>query len=112
MAEIIVNKNTTTALIAGALVGAGVALLFAPQSGRRTRREVRLFAKKVGNKAEAAKLQLQHSIDTIIGDAEEKILDVMNYGKEWTDTKMTELRRALDSFGKTVAGEVDKVKAA
>ncbi len=112
MSDRIVNKNTATALIAGALVGAGVALLFAPHSGRRTRREIRLFAEKVGNKAEAAKLQLQHSIDNIIGDAEDKILDVMNYGTEWTDTKMTELRRALDGVRKTVAGEIGKSKAA
>jgi gas vesicle protein len=112
MAERFVSKNTAAALIAGALVGAGVALLFAPQSGHRTRHDIRLFSEKVGNRAESARIQLQRSIDRIIGDAEGKILDVMNSGKEWTDTQMTEFRRALDSLRKTVAGEIDKVKVA
>jgi gas vesicle protein len=62
-----VNRNTA-ALIAGALLGAGVALLFAPQSGRKTRRDIRQFAEKARNKAEAAQLELRHSIDNIIGD--------------------------------------------
>jgi len=106
MAHKILNRNTATALVAGALVGAGAALLFAPQSGRRTRQDIRLLADKVGNKAGAAKIQLQRSVDHIIGEAEEKILDAMNHGKEWTDTKMTELRRVFDAVRKTVSGEI------
>jgi gas vesicle protein len=106
MANKILNRNTTTALIAGAFVGAGVALLLAPQSGRRTRQDIRLLAEKVGNKAGAAKIQLQRSVDHIIGEAEDKLLDAMNHGKEWTDTKMTELRRVLNTVRKTVSGEI------
>jgi gas vesicle protein len=72
MADEIVNRNTAAALIAGTLLGAVVALLFAPQSGRKTRRDIRQFAEKAGNKAEAARLELQHSIDNIMG-IEEKL---------------------------------------
>ena len=112
MDERIVNRNTAVALLTGALLGAGVALLFAPQSGRRTRKDIRQFAEKVGSRAEAATTQLRRSVDNIIGDAEEKILDVVNYGKEWTDSKASELRQVLDTVRKTVAGEIDKIRAA
>ena len=63
MANTAVNRNTVIAFVAGTLLGAGVALLFAPQSGRKTRRDIRQFAEKAGNKAEAAQLELQHSIE-------------------------------------------------
>jgi gas vesicle protein len=107
-----VNRNTAAALIAGALVGAGVALLFAPQSGRRTRRDIRHFAEKVGNKAEAARLEVQHTIDSIVGDAEETLRDGLARGMSWTDSKIADLRRALDSVRKSIAGEIEKIQAA
>ena len=40
MRDTIVNKNNAAALIVGALLGGGVALLLAPQSGRKTRRDL------------------------------------------------------------------------
>ena len=68
MADEVVNRNTAAALIAGALLGAGIALLFAPQSGRKTRHDIHQFAGKVGNKAEAARRKSQNSIKKFIRD--------------------------------------------
>ena len=111
MADQLVNKNATVALLAGALLGAGIALLFAPQSGRKTRRDIRHFAEKVGSKADAARIEVKHSIDNIIGDAEERLRDGLARGVDWTDSKIAELRQALDSARKTVAGEIDKIQS-
>jgi gas vesicle protein len=109
MADEIVNRNTAAALIAGALLGAGVALLFAPQSGQKTRREIRQFAAKARNKAEAAHLELQHTIDNIIGDVEEKLQEGLTCGVEWTDSKIVDLRRAIEAAGKSISGEIEKI---
>jgi len=111
MANEVVNKNTAAALLVGALLGAGVALLFAPQSGRKTRRDIRQFAEKAGNKAEAARLELQHSIDTIIGDIEEKLQQGLASGMAWTDSKIVDLRRALEAARKSIAGEIEKIQS-
>ncbi len=105
MPDEVVNRNTAAALLAGALLGAGIALLFAPQSGRKTRRDIRQFAEKAGNKAEAARLELQHSIDSIIGDVEEKLQG----GMDWTDSKIVDLRRALEAARKSIGGEIEKI---
>ena len=105
MADEVVNRNTAAALLAGALLGAGVALLLAPQSGRKTRRDIRQFAEKAGSKAEAARLELQHSIDNIIGDVEEKLQE----GMDWTDSKIVDLRRALEAARKSIGGEIEKI---
>ena len=111
MADEVVNRNTAAALIAGALLGAGVALLFAPQSGSKTRRDIRHFAETVGNKAEAARLELQHSIDNIIGDVEEKLQEGLAGGMDWTDGKIVDLRRALDAAGKSIKAEIGKIQS-
>jgi gas vesicle protein len=111
MADHLANKNTTVALLAGALLGAGIALLFAPQSGRRTRRDIRHMAKRVGNRADAARIELKHSIDNIIGDAEEKLQDGLARGVDWTDTKIADLRQSLESIRKSIAGEIDKIQS-
>ena len=109
MSDSIVNKNTTTALIAGALLGAGVALLFAPQSGRRTRRNIRQFAERAKSKAEAAQMELRHSIDDIVGDIAEKIQERLDGGMDWTESKIKDLHRALEASRKFIAEEIDKI---
>ncbi len=61
-------------LVAGGIIGAGVALLYAPQSGKKTRRDISRYAKNVGEKAEEildkgkdmaydAKKELLHAIE-------------------------------------------------
>jgi gas vesicle protein len=109
MSDEVVNKNTAVALLAGALLGAGVALLFAPQSGRKTRRDIRQFAEKAGNKAEAARVALQHSIDNIIEDVEGKLQQGLASGMDWTDSKVVDLRRALEAARKSIGGEIEKI---
>ena len=111
MPDEVLNRNTAAALLAGALLGAGIALLFAPQSGRKTRRDIRQIAEKAGNKAEAARLELQHSIDNIIGDVEEKLQDGLACGMDWTDSKIVDLRRALEAVRKSIAGEIEKIQS-
>jgi gas vesicle protein len=112
MADEVVNRNTAVALLAGALLGAGVALLFAPQSGRKTRRDIRHFAEKVGNKAEAARIELRHSINNIIEDAEEKLREGLAGGVDWTDSKIADLQRALAALRKSIAEEIGKIQSA
>ena len=111
MAYEVVNRNTATALVAGVLLGAGIALLFSPQSGRKTRRDIRQFADRVGNKAEAARLELQRSIDTIIEDVEAKLREGVAGGMDWTDSKIADLQRALDSARKSIAKEIGKIQS-
>jgi gas vesicle protein len=109
MGNEVVNKNTATALIAGAMLGAGVALLLAPQSGRRTRRDICQFIEKTGNKVGSARLELQHSIDNIIGDIEEKLQQGLTCGMDWTDSKIVDLRRELDAVRKSIGKEIEKI---
>jgi gas vesicle protein len=112
MTDEIVNRNTAGALIMGAFLGAGVALLFAPQSGRKTRRDIHRITEKAANTVEAARIELQQSIDNILGDIEEKLQDGLTAGANWTDGKIVELRRALAAAKKSIAAEISKIQPA
>jgi gas vesicle protein len=116
MADTTVDRNTViadaaVAFVAGTLLGAGVALLFAPQSGRKTRRDIRQFAEKTGNKVEAAQLELRHSIENIIGDVSEKLQEGLACGVEWTESKIADLQGALEAARKSLAGEIKKIQS-
>ena len=111
MPETVVNRNTAAAFLAGSLLGAGLALMLAPQSGRKTRRDLRHFAEKTRNKVEAAQIDLRHSIDNIVGDAAERIEEGLNRGIDWTDSKIADLQRALDGGKKFIQGEIDKIQS-
>jgi gas vesicle protein len=116
MADTAVDRNTVIAdaaiaFVAGTLLGAGVALLFAPQSGRKTRRGIRQVAEKAGNKAEAAQLELRHSIENIIGDVSEKLQESLACGVDWTDSKIVDLQVALEAARKSIVGEIEKIQS-
>ena len=111
MADEIVHKNNVTALIAGALLGAGAALLFAPQSGRKTRRDIRQFTEKAGNRVDAVQIELQHSIDNILADIEEKLQEGLAVGADWTDARIVGLRRAVAAARKSISAEIAKIQS-
>jgi gas vesicle protein len=111
MADKTSNTNTAAAFIAGALLGAVAALLLAPQSGRKTRRDIRQFAENAKNKAEAAQLELEHSVSNIIGDATEKLQEGLARGMDWTEGKIVDLQHALQSVRKSIDGEIEKIQS-
>jgi gas vesicle protein len=111
MSDAVVNRSTATALLAGALLGAGIALLFAPQSGRQTRRKIHRFAETAGDKAQAAQRELQRSLQHVFEDTEEKLQAGLTSGMEWTENKLGELRKALETAGKSIGEQIEKIQS-
>lgn len=70
-----------TILIGGA-IGAGIALLFAPQSGKRTRRDLRHLGRKAMIRSAAIGLDVRHSFDNMIGGASDKLRDGMRWARK------------------------------
>lgn len=111
MSDQVVNKSTATALLAGALLGAGIALLFAPQSGRQTRRKIRRFAVTAGDRAQAVQRELQRSLEHIVEDTEEKLHTGITSGAEWTEHKLGELRKTLETARKSIGEQIEKIQS-
>lgn len=105
------RKSTKGALLffAGSLVGVGLALLFAPQSGKRTRRDLVNLGKVARKKSKAIQLELRRAIDELVEDVSEKIQDGVDRGREWTDTTTQGMLGALTSGKDYIQKEIEKV---
>jgi gas vesicle protein len=90
------NSSTSTVLLAllgGAVVGAGLALLYAPQSGRRTRQKLRDLAQDAEDQAR----DLVDKAETCLADAEHKGAEWMQKGQDFVDEKKRQVNAAVEA---------------
>jgi gas vesicle protein len=78
------SKMTAAALllVAGGIIGAGLALLMAPQSGERTRRDIRRFARRAKSRADEAVDDLSVSIHDLLEQIGDKTGELLEQGKD------------------------------
>lgn len=94
------NNNTATVgalmLVAGGIIGAGIALLFAPQSGDRTRKDIVRYSKKVRRKAEGVVDDFAHTVSDMVDTVSEKAEDILDKGKDMAYEAKKELLRVIE----------------
>lgn len=69
-------------LIAGGIIGAGVALLLAPQSGERTRHQLGRYARKVRTGAEEMVRDAADSVHDLVEDLSAKTSELIEQGED------------------------------
>lgn len=79
--------------VVGALVGAGLALLFAPQSGEETQEEIMEHARKLRDTAEAR-----------VREAQKQLEERLEVAREGVQSRIEDVRGAVDT-GRKAAGE-------
>ncbi len=91
-------------LLVGGLIGAGVALLLAPQSGTRTRRDIGRYARKVRSSAEELVGQAKESVQDLVEDLSSKTSELIDHGEdvatEWRDSFLHSLDRGEKALEK------------
>ena len=80
------------ALVGGAILGAGIALLYAPQSGRRTRQKLR----DLGEDAEEYAREVLEGAEEGVEKARQKGERLMQKGQDFVEDKKRQLASALD----------------
>ena len=103
------KSNGVLLFVAGTVVGAGLALLFSPQSGRRTRREIVHLGKMAKKKSEQIQLEMSHAIDNLVEDISEKMQEGMDRGREWTEKTTQGVLQALSSGTDYIRKELENV---
>ncbi|MBT1071659.1 YtxH domain-containing protein [Pelotalea chapellei] len=83
-------------IVAGGIIGAGVALLFAPQSGERTRRDLNRCAKRVRTRADEAVEDLSVSITNLVESIGDKTDDLVEKGKDVAGSARKDLIRLIE----------------
>ena len=101
--------NGVLLFVAGSLLGTGLALLLAPQSGRRTRRDIVHLGKMAKKKSEQIQLEMGHAIDSLADDISEKMQEGMDRGREWTENTTQAVLQALDSGKDHIRKELENV---
>lgn len=69
-------------VIAGGVIGAGLALLFAPQSGERTRKDILRYSKKARNRADEVVDDLAANVSNLVETIGNKTDDLLEKGKD------------------------------
>ena len=69
-------------VFAGGVIGAGLALLFAPQSGERTRKDILRYSKKARNRADEVVDDLAANVSNLVETIGEKTDDLLEKGKD------------------------------
>jgi gas vesicle protein len=100
--------QTVGTLLIGGAVGAGIALLFAPQSGRRTRRDLSHLGQKAINKSAAIGMDVRHSFDHLIDGVSDRFRD----GMHWTGKAGREMQSAIGSGKSYLHERISKMRRA
>jgi len=93
------NQDATKicgAFLIGGLIGAGIALLAAPKSGRKTRLEIFRAARRTRNNAAALIEETIDDVNGLIDDLKAKAADIANQGADLTDKAKREIMASLE----------------
>ena len=105
------NKVMTGALLvlAGAILGAGVALLIAPQSGKETRRDITKYARKTRRKVEGVAGEVAESVADLAEAVEEKAEELLDKGKDLAKESRQAVLDALEEGQERIARQRDRL---
>lgn len=103
---IVIEKDSgggTGAFVLGALIGAGLALLFAPQSGEETQEEIRAKAKELKGAAEDRLRNAQRDLEDRLDTARQEVRgrvdavkDAVDSGRDAAREKRADLENKLE----------------
>ena len=104
---VVIEKHEDSGIapfLVGLAIGAGVALLFAPRSGRATRRDIKRRADRVRAAAEQSVTDVTDSVVGSFQSARRRVEDRIESARMAIDLKKRQVTRAVDA-GRAAAEE-------
>ena len=83
-------------LVGGGIIGAGVALLFAPQSGERTRRDITRYVKRTRRRAGEVAEDFAESVSDMVDAVSDKASEIVEQGKDMAHDAKRDLLKVID----------------
>ncbi|MDO9067811.1 MAG: YtxH domain-containing protein [Deltaproteobacteria bacterium] len=92
------NRLAVAALliVAGGVIGAGLALLFAPQTGTKTRKDLVRYAKKARHRADEAVEELASNVHGMVDAIGEKTEELADKGKDLAGSARKDLIKLIE----------------
>jgi len=92
-------------LVGGGVVAAGLALLFAPHSGRKTRREIVSMGKSIGRRGDKAVRSFASNATDLAGKVGIRAGNILREGKELARDGKREILTAIEKGQETIGNE-------
>ncbi len=105
------SDNTTKisgAFLIGGLIGAAIALLYAPKSGRKTRKDIIRAAHRAKNSTTDLIEDTLDDVNDFINDLKEKAADIADQGTDLTDKAKKEIMATLEQGHKAIEKQKQK----
>ena len=96
-------------VLVGAILGAGAALLFAPQSGSKTRRGISRYARKTGKMVEGVAGEVVGSVAGMADAVEEKAEELLEKGKDLSRESREAVLAALNEGQERLGRQRDRL---
>jgi len=103
------NKTIAGAFLIGGLIGAAIALLYAPKSGRETRRDISKAARNIKRDAGELVEDTIQSIDEFAGEVKDKATDIIERGLELSETAKKEVVKSLEYGQKIIEKQKKRI---
>src|SRR3970040_1203259 len=86
-------------LAGGTIIGAGIALMFAPRSGKNSRREIALTTRKAGRRMKRAARDISDGVSGVVDSVENATADFLAKGGEVAHGVKRKLRATPEAGG-------------
>ena len=96
-------------VVTGVILGAGAALLFAPQSGRETRRDISRYARKTSRKVEGVAGEVVGTVAGMADAVEEKAEELLKKGKDLSRESREAVLSALNEGQERLGRQRDRL---
>jgi gas vesicle protein len=95
-------KQAAGFFVAGALVGAAVAFLYAPHSGVRTRKEIKKLARTTVDRIDDLQTDIRDKVSDWVDDMTEVVKDGVDRGKQLSADGYKQILHGLDNARQSV----------
>lgn len=102
-------KKVAGAFLVGGALGAAVALLYAPKSGRETRKDIARTARKIKKETAHVVEDAIDSVNDFADDVKDKVSDIIEKGKDLSEGAKKEILRNLEFGQKTIEKQKKRV---
>lgn len=106
------TKTVAGAFLIGGLIGAAIALLYAPKSGRETRKHISKTARRIKNDAVDLIEDTIDDVHDFASDLKDKTEDIIEHGRNLTDKAKKEIISALEQGQSTLEKQRKRLKEA
>ncbi|HTZ19117.1 MAG TPA: YtxH domain-containing protein [Dissulfurispiraceae bacterium] len=100
------------AFMIGGAIGAVIALLYAPQSGRQTRKDIKRTARKVKNEAIDLVEDTIDRVDEFVDETKDRVTELIDRGVELSGAAKKEIVKTLEQGQKALEKQKNRVMEA